>query len=61
MRYLPKSPSERREMLDAIGVKTVEQLFQTIPEKFRLRESAESCPGRSPSRRLSIIFKAARG
>src|SRR5271154_1655390 len=38
MRYLPKSPSERGEMLAAIGVDSVEELFQTIPEKFRLRE-----------------------
>src|ERR1700689_358394 len=38
MRYLPKSPSERRGMLDAIGVATVEDLFKTIPEKFRLRD-----------------------
>jgi glycine dehydrogenase subunit 1 len=38
MRYLPKSPSERQEMLAAIGVDSIEELFQTIPEKFRLRE-----------------------
>ena len=28
MRYLPKSPSERQEMLDAIGVRSVDDLFQ---------------------------------
>jgi len=38
MRYLPKSPSERREMLEAIGAASVDQLFQSVPEKFRLRE-----------------------
>jgi glycine dehydrogenase subunit 1 len=38
MRYLPKSPSERQEMLDAIGVRSVGELFQSIPEQFRLRE-----------------------
>jgi glycine dehydrogenase subunit 1 len=38
MRYLPKSDSERREMLDSIGIATVEELFQSIPERFRLRE-----------------------
>src|SRR5271168_3124050 len=38
MRYLPKSPSERKEMLDAIGVASAEELFQSIPEQFRLRE-----------------------
>ncbi len=38
MRYLPKSPSERREMLEAIGAGSAEELFECIPEKFRLRE-----------------------
>jgi glycine dehydrogenase subunit 1 len=38
MRYLPKSPTERNEMLDAIGARSVEEFFQSIPEKFRLRE-----------------------
>ncbi|HXO04607.1 MAG TPA: hypothetical protein VN884_03130, partial [Candidatus Sulfotelmatobacter sp.] len=37
MRYLPKSPSERQEMLESIGVRSIEELFQSIPEKFRLR------------------------
>ena len=38
MRYLPKSPSERREMLDAIGARSVADLFESIPEPLRLRE-----------------------
>ena len=39
MRYLPKSPAERKEMLGAIGVENVEELFSTIPEDFRLKEA----------------------
>ncbi|MGH9701757.1 MAG: glycine dehydrogenase, partial [Candidatus Acidiferrales bacterium] len=39
MRYLPKSPSEREEMLQAIGVKSVEELFQSIPARFRLKDA----------------------
>ena len=38
MRYLPKSASERQEMLDATGAGSIENLFQSIPEKFRLRQ-----------------------
>ena len=37
MRYLPKSPSERQEMLAAIGACSIEDLFRAVPEKFRLR------------------------
>ena len=36
MRYLPKSPAEREEMLADIGVKDVEELVPSIPEAYRL-------------------------
>lgn len=36
MRYLPKSPAERQEMLAAVGVKSIEELFASIPEAYRL-------------------------
>ncbi len=36
MRYLPKSPAERAQMLAAIGVKSTEELFSSIPKKYRL-------------------------
>jgi glycine dehydrogenase subunit 1 len=36
MRYLPKSSAERRRMLDSLGVKSVEDLFSRIPERYRL-------------------------
>jgi glycine dehydrogenase subunit 1 len=52
MRYLPKSPSERQEMLAAIGVDNIEELFQTIPQKFRLR-SPLPLPG--PLSEMEII------
>jgi len=38
MRYLPKSPAERQDMLGAIGAQSIEELFFSIPEKYRLRE-----------------------
>src|SRR5271154_2234565 len=44
MRYLPKSPAERQEMLAAIGVRSAEELFSSIPERFRLKQ-ALNLPG----------------
>jgi glycine dehydrogenase subunit 1 len=38
MRYLPKSTVERREMLEAIGARSIENLFASIPEEFRLKD-----------------------
>ncbi len=49
MRYLPKSPADREEMLDEIGVASIDELFETIPGEYRLdrdldipRQHAES-------------------
>ena len=36
MRYLPKSPADREEMLAEIGVPSIESLFETIPAEYRL-------------------------
>src|ERR1700677_2118318 len=49
MRYLPKSPGERLEMLKQIGAGSIGDLFSTIPQEYRLerdlvvpRQMAES-------------------
>ena len=36
MRYLPKSPADREDMLAEIGVKSIDDLFASIPSEFRL-------------------------
>ncbi len=45
MRYLPKSESERRQMLDACGVSSPEELFQHLPEAVRLKRPLDLAPG----------------
>ena len=45
MRYLPKSESERREMLDACGVNSPEELFAHLPEAVRLNRPLDLAPG----------------
>jgi glycine dehydrogenase subunit 1 len=35
MTFIPHSPSERDSMLNAIGVKSLEDLFRDVPEKYR--------------------------
>ena len=57
MRYLPKSPAERKEMLDAIGVKSIEQLFAGIPERYRLRDALK-LPGPLSEAEVIDYFKA---
>ncbi len=49
MRYLPKSPADREAMLKAIGARSINDLFSSIPAEYRLdrdlkvpRQMAES-------------------
>ena len=60
MRYLPKSPSERQEMLAAIGVQSVDALFKSIPEKFRLRNPLP-LPGPLSEAEIIQYFQARAG
>jgi glycine dehydrogenase subunit 1 len=56
MRYLPKSPAERQEMLAAIGAKSIDALFSSIPERFRLREALK-VPGPYSEAEVIQYFK----
>ncbi len=47
MRYLPKSPVERQEMLASIGVASVEELFAGIPASARLKRPLAMDTGKS--------------
>src|ERR1700677_3229568 len=60
MRYLPKSPSERQEMLAAIGASSIDELFKSIPEKFGLREPL-ALPGPLSESEIIEYFKARSG
>jgi glycine dehydrogenase subunit 1 len=41
MRYLPKSPGERIEMLKQIGAGAIDDLFSTIPQEYRLERDLD--------------------
>ena len=56
MRYLPKSPAERQEMLAAIGAKSIDELFSSIPERFRLRQALK-IPGPYSETEVIQYFK----
>jgi glycine dehydrogenase subunit 1 len=47
LRYLPKSDLERREMLSAIGVDFLENLFSNLPAEVRLNRTLAIHPGKS--------------
>ncbi len=57
MRYLPKSPAERQEMLAAIGARNIEELFSSIPEAYRLKKPL-NLPGPMSEAELIGYFEA---
>jgi glycine cleavage system P protein (glycine dehydrogenase) subunit 1 len=57
MRYLPKSTAERHEMLGAIGAPSIENLFESIPEQFRLKEPLR-LPGPMSEQEIIEYFRA---
>src|SRR3984893_13362178 len=57
MRYLPKSPQERREMLASIGARSIEDLFASIPEQYRLKAPL-TLPGPFSEHEIIEYFRA---
>ncbi|MSV30121.1 MAG: aminomethyl-transferring glycine dehydrogenase subunit GcvPA [Bryobacterales bacterium] len=45
MRYLPKSPSERQQMVEACGLSSPDQLFAHLPDEVRLHRALNLAPG----------------
>jgi glycine dehydrogenase subunit 1 len=58
MRYLPKSPAEREQMLQAIGAQAIDDLFATIPAEYRLTKDLE-IPRQFGESEIVDYFKAA--
>jgi glycine dehydrogenase subunit 1 len=59
MRYLPKSPEERRDMLRAIGCESIEQLFAGIPPEARLGRPLRLESGKSEPEVLAYFRERA--
>src|SRR5229473_743756 len=57
MRYLPKSASERQEMLQAIGARSSEDLFVSIPAAYQLKRPL-NLPGPLSEMEIIDYFRA---
>ncbi|MDR3739539.1 MAG: aminomethyl-transferring glycine dehydrogenase subunit GcvPA [Terracidiphilus sp.] len=58
MRYLPKSPAEREQMLAAIGACAIDELFASIPAEYRLTRDLD-IPRQQAESEIVAYFKAA--
>lgn len=65
MRYIPHTPADEKEMLDAIGLDSVEELFASIPDSLRLARvldlppAAPECKLRAELEQLATMNKDA--
>jgi glycine dehydrogenase subunit 1 len=59
MRYLPKSPGERIEMLQQIGAGSIDDLFSTIPQEYRLERDLDVPRQMAESEIVEYFRKAA--
>jgi glycine dehydrogenase subunit 1 len=57
MRYLPKSPSDREQMLSEIGVPSIDTLFAPIPKEFRLQRDLK-IPAQMSENEILDYFRA---
>ena len=58
MRYLPKSPAERQQMLAEIGAQSIEDLFAIIPAEYRLTRDLD-VPRQYAESEIIDYFRAA--
>jgi glycine dehydrogenase subunit 1 len=60
MRYLPKSPADRAEMLREIGAANIDELFSHIPAEYRFTRDLK-VPGQFAESEIIDYFKARSG
>ena len=58
MRYLPKSPAEREQMLAAIGAASIDNLFEVIPAEYRFARDLD-VPRQQAESEIIQYFRAA--
>ena len=58
MRYLPKSPAERTQMLTEIGAASIDDLFAVIPAEYRLDRDLD-VPRQHAESEIVAYFRAA--
>jgi len=60
MRYLPKSPQDRQQMLRDIGVSSMDDLFAHIPAEYRLQRDLKVPPQMAESEILDFFKQSSR-
>ena len=57
MRYIPHTEQDVKQMLAEIGVKNIDELFDSIPESLRLNNELLALPPSLPESELTEYLK----
>lgn len=58
-RYLPQTEQDQKEMLDVIGVQSIDELFSDIPEKVRFKGAYNIKPAASETELVRELSRLA--
>ncbi|MFC1731852.1 aminomethyl-transferring glycine dehydrogenase subunit GcvPA [candidate division KSB1 bacterium] len=59
MPFIPNSDADREEMMQALGIERIEELYSSIPESARIREDWKQHPGMSEASAYRYLCKMA--
>src|SRR5688572_6659737 len=59
MRFIPTTPKERQEMLEACGVKSIDELFADIPAEIRTASNLRLAPPMAEADLMSMMRELA--
>jgi len=59
MPYIPNSPDDQKKMLERIGARDLDELFQTIPENLRLKDQLDLPPALSEPELIRLLEEIA--
>ena len=60
-RYLPMTEQDKKDMLDTIGVSSIDELFADIPEKVRFQGDYNIKPAKSETALLKELIEKLKG
>jgi glycine cleavage system P protein (glycine dehydrogenase) subunit 1 len=60
LRYIPSSPAERKKLLETLGLDSVDRLFDTIPENYRLQRPLDLPPAKPEADLVEHLTELAR-
>jgi glycine dehydrogenase subunit 1 len=56
MDYIPHTPEDQRQLMESVGIRSIDDLFTDIPEKYRLKALLD-LPSALSEQDVSVLMK----